>query len=310
VIYIIVKNFKYLFNIFFYIVILMLFLTEKTEKLISENIDSNYTKTKGEKCLLFLERIQKELLNHEVIVNNKYTKNWAKGNLSKETIKKFIVQFSVFSNQFLVAQLQKVINSNTMESARESKEILANEIGVIFNSKKRKFENENENDNEITDPKLVSTTGTVDGGTYRFAAAHFEWIYKIAQKLDLEYKDIGRRIHGYNTTLYFCDKLIELYGGDNYEKSVAVSYAIENWAAAGFWKELIAGLRDYNLSADTKLPLSFFTWHDKIEDQHAEHTQEELEEIYFRDNINEDKFIKNGNEILDALLIFWNGLYK
>lgn len=289
----------------------MLMITEKTEKIIAENTDSNYTKPKAKKFLLFLERIYNKLLNHEVIVNNTYTKQWSKGNLSKDTVKKFLIQFSVFSNQFLVAQLQKVINSNTLESARESKEILANEIGVIFNSKKRKIDNENDNENEdeTTDPKLVSTTGTVDGGTYRFAAAHFEWIYKIAQKLDLGYEDIGRRTHGYDSTLYFCDKLIELYGGDNYNKSVAVSYAVENWAAAGFWKELIAGLRDYNLSADTKLPLSFFTWHDKIEDQHAEHTQEELEEIYFTEEIDENEFIKNGNEMLDAVLVFWNGLH-
>jgi pyrroloquinoline quinone (PQQ) biosynthesis protein C len=286
----------------------MLFLTEKTEKIIAENMDSNYTKKKADKFLLFLERIQKELLNHEVIVNNTYTKQWSKGNLSKEIVKKFIVQFSVFSNQFLVAQLQKVINSNTLESARESKEILANEIGVIFNSKKRNLDDDPTN--ETTDPKLVSTTGTVDGGTYRFAAAHFEWIYKIAQKLDLRYEDIGRRTHGYDSTLYFCDKLIELYGGDNYNKSVAVSYAVENWAAAGFWKELISGLRDYNLRADIKLPLSFFTWHDKIEDQHAEHTQEELEEIYFTEEIEENEFIKNGNEMLDAVLVFWNGLHE
>ena len=285
----------------------MLKLSDKTKKLIKDNNNLNYTKKKEKKFLIFLQKINNELLNHEIIKNNKFTKNWSTKNLSKKEVKDFLIQFSVFSNQFLVAQLQKVINSTTFEAARESKEILANEIGVIFNSKKRKLENtEEEEDNS----KLVSTNGTVDGGTYRFAAAHFEWIYKIAQKLDLKYEDIGRRSHGRDTTLYFCDKLIELYGGDNYNKSVSVSYAIENWAAAGFWKELIVGLRKYNLNSDVKLPLSFFTWHDKIEDQHAEHTQEELEDIYFNEEIDEKQFIKDGNEILDSLLVFWNGLLK
>ena len=276
-------------------------LSKKTQNKIDENNDYNYTKKKGQQFSKFLKRVNKELLNHEVIVNNKYTKWWSNTNLKETDIKNFIIQFSVFSNQFLIAQLQKVINSTTMESARESKEILANEIGVIFKSNKRKREEEENS-------TLISCDGTVDGGTYRFAAAHFEWLYKIAIKLNLEYKDIGRRCHGHDSTLFFCDKLIELYGGNNYEKSIAVSYAIENWAAAGFWKELITGFKNYNTNTNIRLPISFFTWHDKIEDQHAEHTQEELEDIYFTQKINEDEFIKNGNEMLDAVLVFWNGL--
>ena len=282
----------------------MVKLSERTIEKINNNNELEYTNEKAYKLKLFLKRINNELLNHEVIINNKFTKQWSKNFLTKSDITKFIIQFSVFSNQFLIAQLQKVINSDTLEAARESKEILANEIGVIFKSKRKLDELYN---NDI-DPNLVSTKGSVDGGTYRFSAAHFEWIYKIAKKLDLEYNDIGRRCHGYKSTLYFCDKLIELYGGSNYNIAVASSYAIENWAASGFWKELIQGLKKYNYRVDDKLPLSFFTWHDKLEDQHAEHTQEELEEIYFTKEINEDEFIEYGNKMLDAVLVFWNGM--
>jgi len=285
---------------------MMIGLTERTQNKINNN-DVNYTKNKANHFLKFLKRIHKEILNHEIINNNKFTKQWATKKLSKKDIQRFIIQFSVFSNQFLIAQLQKVINSDSIESARESKEILANEIGVIFKSTKRKHDDCDDN-NKSNKSELVSTTGTVDGGTYRFAAAHFEWLCKIANKLDLEFNDIGKRCHGHDSTLFFCDKLIELYGGTDYNKCVAVSYAIENWAAAGFWKDLIKGLKNYNLKANIKVPLSFFTWHDKIEDQHAEHTQEELEELYFTKEINEDDFIKNGNDMLDALLVFWNGL--
>ena len=188
---------------------------------------------------------------------------------------------------------------------RESKEILANEIGVIFKS------GGNNEKIDGVDPELVSTTGTVDGGTFKFQAAHFEWIYKIAKKLNLQYKDIGRRSHGYDSTLFFCDELIKIYGSEDYNTAVAASYAIENWAASGFWKDLINGLKKYNTNCenkDDKVPLSFFTWHDKIEDQHAEHTQDELYDIYIKEEINEDEFIKVGNEMLDAVLIFWNGL--
>ena len=48
------------------------------------------------------------------------------------------MQFSVFSNLFLLAQLNKVINSPTLEGAREGKEILANEIGVVFKPQEKK----------------------------------------------------------------------------------------------------------------------------------------------------------------------------
>ena len=264
-----------------------------------------------EEFKLFKTRLNNELLNHRIIQSNKFTNRWENLDLSTFQVKYFLVQFSVFSNQFLVAQLQKCINSETIDDMRESKEILANEIGVIFNSKG--YHDNNNNDNDTNG--LVSTKGTVDGGVFRFQAAHIEWLYKIASKLDLEFKDIGRRCHGSKSTLFFCDELIRIYGNGDYYTSVAASYAVENWAAAGFWKQLIAGLRRYNeisqSKGESKLPLSFFTWHDKIEDQHAEHTQDELEELYLQGKIiDEDKFIEIGNTMLDAVEIFWNGLYK
>ena len=41
-----------------------------------------------------------------------------------------VKQFSVFSNLFLLAQLNKVINAPTIEEMREGKEILANEVRI------------------------------------------------------------------------------------------------------------------------------------------------------------------------------------
>jgi len=87
---------------------------------------------------------------------------------------------------------------------------------------------------------------------------------------------------------------------------------VENWAAMGFWKDLIQGLRIFKEGRTDKikdLPLAFFTWHDKVEAQHALHTQEELEEYYFRtEDLNVDLFIKYGNEMLDGVHEFWTGL--
>ena len=46
----------------------------------------------------------------------------------------------------------------------------------------------------------------------------------------------------------------------------------------------------------------------RLEAQHARHTQEELEEYYLQAPLDEDAFIRYGNEMLDAVAAFWDGL--
>jgi len=260
-----------------------------------------YSFDKGHKFLAFQQRIDQELLQHRVITSNHYTAWFRCGQQTREQLKAFIVQFSVFSNQFLVAQLQKMVNADTLESMRVSKEILANEIGVLFNAE------QSDTLAQVTDAP-IATEGSVDGGVFRFRAAHFEWLMAIAAKLSLGFADLGRRCHGSPSTLFYCDELVRLYGHEEYLTSQAASYAVENWAAAGFWDELSGGLERYNKRTGSKLPLGFFSWHSLIESQHALHTQEELEELYFDRAIDEDDFIRVGNEMLDGVAAFWDGL--
>ncbi|MGJ0484744.1 MAG: hypothetical protein ACR65R_09445 [Methylomicrobium sp.] len=258
-----------------------------------------YSIDKAKRFLKFQDRINSELLRHRVITDNPYTAWFEQGDQSLTQIKAFVIQFSVFSNQFLIAQLNKMIHADTLESMRASKEILANEIGVHFKSPASPA---GEGDN------LGSTEGSIEGGTFHFRAGHFEWLYQIAKKLGLSFAEIGQPEHGTQHTLFFCNELIRLYGGDDYQVSQAASYAVENWAAAGFWKQLISGFKRFNEKNGTDLPLGFFIWHDRIESQHAAHTQEELEELYFTLDLDEDRFIHYGNEMLDGVAAFWDGL--
>ncbi len=266
---------------------------------------TGYTIDKAKNFLSFQQRINENLLKHPIITNNDYCHWFEQGNQNKAQVREFVVQFSVFSNLFLIAQLHKTINADTLEGMHASKEILANEIGVIFNAKKS-----HGNPNADENPDIVSTEGSVEGGQFRFKAAHFEWLYRMAQKLGLEFTDIGKRRHGTESTLFYCDELTRIYGNEDYLISQAASYAVENWAAAGFWDQLVAGFEKFNDTREIKLPLGFFTWHALIESQHAAHTQEELEELYFERKIDEDKFILDGNEMLDGVAIFWDGLEK
>ncbi len=260
----------------------------------------------------FLAAVDRDLLHHRIILDNDYTRWFQEGNATDDELRHFVKQFSVFSNQFLIAALLKVINAPTLPQARAGKEILLNELGVIYRRREqavgaRAVLSEADKDRE-GDPDLVSTEGTVDGGIYRFRAAHFEWLCRMAEHLGLDFADMGKRRHGRPSTLHFCDELQRLYGSEDGAIAEGASFAVENWAAAGFWQELEDGLFKIKAKRHPHLPLAFFTWHNRVEAQHAGHTMEELEEVYFGEDFDREKFMQGGREILEAVAAFWDGL--
>jgi hypothetical protein len=255
----------------------------------------------------FVETCNRELMSHPVITDNRYTGWFATQGPDRRDVTDLIVQFSVFSNLFLVAQLLKTINAASLEGMRASKEILANEIGVIFNADGGRPRADGDLDRE-GDPEIVSVEGSVDGGVFRFRAAHFEWLLKLGEKLGLGFDDMGKRRNGTPSTLFFCDQLASIYGSEDASTAEGASFAVENWAAAGFWKELIAGLDAFKRREQPDLPLAFFTWHDRIEEQHAGHVMDELEEAFFTAGFDASRFIAGGRDMLDGVDAFWKGL--
>jgi hypothetical protein len=257
------------------------------------------------------QRVLAELLGHPIVVDNAYTRWFARGAATHEELRRFAVQFSVFSNQFLVAQLQKMINAPSLAGMRAAKEILANEIGVIFRGPSRGpvARSEEAKDRE-GDPELVSTSGTVDGGTFRFRAAHFEWLLKFGEALGLEFDELGKRRHGTASTLRFCDELCRLLGSEDPDVAAGASFALENWAAAGFWQQLEDGLSRIRSERMPPLPLAFFAWHNRLEAQHAGHTAQELEHLAQRPGFDAERFLSAGRQMLDGLAEFWNGLER
>ena len=253
----------------------------------------------------FRARVERLVDQHSVVVDNSYTRWFAGGTATRGEVCHLVVQFSVFSHLFVEAQLRKVINAPTLQEYRAGKEILMNELGVVFRTE----------DNVIgapsgdVDPDIVSVEGTVDGGLFRFKAAHFEWLLAFGKPLGLGFDDIGKRRNGTKSTLFFCDELIRIYGAEDPSVAEGASFAVENWAAAGFWKELIAGLESFRDRECPKLPLGFWVWHDKLEDQHAAHTQDELVEAFERPDFDEEKFLAGAAEMLDGVKAFWDGLW-
>lgn len=233
----------------------------------------------------FHAAVAESIDSHPIVAHNAYTSWFAQGQASPDQLRDFAIQFSVFSHLFIEAQLRKCINAPDLQSYRAGKEILMNELGVVF-----------------------TPAGSVEGGTFRFTAGHFEWLSQFAAALGLDWTQIGKRRHGRPSTLAFCDALMEWYGAEDESTSAGASYAIEHWAAAGFWKQLIAGLRAIKAERMPALPLGFWTWHDALEDTHAAHTDEELREAFAKPGFSPERFLRAGEAILDAVAGFWNGL--
>lgn len=246
----------------------------------------------------FRRRLEKEVLAHPAITANPYTAWFKHGTFSRAAARAFVVQFSVFSNQFLVAQLQKVLNAETLDEMRASKEILANEIGVGFRGPR------------AGDATLGSLDGSIEGGTFHFRAAHFELLVRMARGLGLDFAELGKRRFGTPPTLFFCDALLRLYANEDYRVAAAASWAVENWAAAGFWDELVQGWQRYaeRQRAAKPLDIAFFTWHARLEANHAHHTWQELEAYCAHHAVDADGFVRYANEMLDGVLVFWRGL--
>jgi hypothetical protein len=251
----------------------------------------------------FRSRVEALVDHHPVVVDNAYTRWFAIGSADHDEVRHLAVQFSVFSHQFVEAQLRKVLNAADLDSYRSGKEILMNELGVVFRPTQPGAAAP-----DGVDPDIVGTEGTVDGGRFRFTAAHFEWLLRFGAPIGLGFDDMGKRHHGTASTLFFCDELLRIYGSEDPSIAEGASYAVEHWAAAGFWKELIAGLTAFKARECPELPLGFWIWHDKIEDQHAAHTADELAEAFSRPDFDETQFLSGAAEMLDGVKAFWDGL--
>jgi len=244
---------------------------------------------------------------HPLVTKNEYCEWFGKGEASVEQAQDLVVQFSVFSNLFLLAQLNKIINAPSLDDMREGKEILANEIGVVFRPPKKKLDASSAG----FDPSVVSVAGSVVGGVYNHRAAHFEWLCDVGESLGLGFSDLGKRKHGSAETIHFCDELYRIYGSDDPNVALGASFAIEHWANAGFWDELVDGFAAMNKKGVVQTPLGFWKFHQALEAQHAAHTMDELEEAYAEGRVTDEvAFERAANEMLDACQVFWDGLEK
>lgn len=250
----------------------------------------------------FKKVIEKEFFQHPVIVNNPYTKWFKEGTANTEQVKDLILQFSVFSNHFIVVQAKRMVNAMTLEGEESARAILLNECGVGMDVK----------------------TGSIEGQRFTTPNAHINWLRKIARMLELDQRIVGRWEIGTKSTHDFLNGLDKTYGSHDGQIGSGASFAIETWAAYGighgakeesnnFWKELVLGLEGYNkkyrISKGLEsLPLGFFQYHFETEAGHGTNVWQELEQTFKQSDFDQEKYLKAGKMALEAIYTFWLGL--
>lgn len=249
----------------------------------------------------FKEVIERELFRHPVITDNAYTRWFSRGDATLAQVKDLIVQFSVFSNHFLVAQAKRMVNAANLEAERGARFILMSECGV----------------------ELDLATGQTEGKVFKTGNAHINWLREVGAAIGLGAEDLGRWSVGTPSTHAFLDGLDRTYGSRDGWIGAGASFAIETWAAFGigagpelesknFWRELISGLEKFNAkraaAGETPLPLGFFEYHFELEGAHGANVWHELEETFVDPGFDAAKFLSGGKEALSSIHLFWEGL--
>jgi len=249
----------------------------------------------------FKSVVRQELLTHPVITDNPFTAWFARGEADEEQVADLLVQFSVFSNHFLVLQVKRMVNAGSLEGERCARNILMNECGVGL------------------DPR----TGSVEGRTFATGNAHLNWLREAGAVLGLEPMQLGRWRQGSDATHRFLNGLDKTYGSHDAMTGAGASFAIECWAASGlgggprleagnFWRQLIRGLEKVNLRRNAEgldiIPLGFFKFHAEIEAGHGINVWRELEDTFAQPGFDAKRFLRGGKKALDAIEIFWLGL--
>lgn len=249
----------------------------------------------------FKSVVREQLFTHPVITANPFTSWFARGEADEDQVADLLIQFSVFSNHFLVLQVKRMVNAGTLEGERCARNILMNECGVGL------------------DPR----TGSVEGRAFATGNAHLNWLREAGAAIGLEPMELGRWSQGSEATHRFLNGLDRTYGSRDAMTGAGASFAIECWAASGlgggerleagnFWRQLIRGLEAVNRRRAAEgldgIPLGFFKFHAEVEAGHAVNVWRELEETFAAPGFDAKRFLRGGRKALDAIEVFWRGL--
>lgn len=297
----------------------------------------------------FKSKIDNVVESHNIIKSNNFTNKFKQG-MSFDKIRFFIQQYSIFYNSFLETKLKKINNVNDIQDSIREKEILLNELGVIYNGNNVKIKKQKLKTSEINILKKngfllmfseltgavtgiilkisVSNSnffigysidddntfrlnnnlysypkGTIEGGTFKFEASQFEWIYEIGKKFNLKYNELGKKKYATNETLFLCDNLEEYYSNNDESTLYAAEYIMNYWKNTNIWDDIIIGFKKYNKDNNKYIPLIYWFYNKKLNQ-----TFDLKEKFDYNKIEDQEMFLKVCKIMLDSLEIFWNGL--
>ena len=250
-----------------------------------------------------LAKIEREFSRDQIIHQNKYTKAVKTGLLNTAQAKDFIVQFLIFSLNFVSVECKRMVWAAGTPSERASRIILASELGVRMNPE----------------------THDVEGEIFHHADAHVEWLRDMGESIGIPREILGRWDTGTPATHAFISGLYKSYASPNSSRGAGGSFKIETWAGAyldkpgeeqnNFWVELRDAFHIYNLryrvsQGEPPLPLGFFEEHIKLELGHVATVGDELVEIFFSPHFDLKQWWLGFRQAQKALSVFWHGLYN
>lgn len=224
-----------------------------------------------------LLQIAVRVMSHPVTAGNNYLDRFAEG-VTESQARHECQQFSVFAVQFEVAQAKLVANAPTLDAYHQRLRLLLNEKGFSYT---RGF------DGELSE--------RWDAG-----AVHFSWLCDMAAGLGLGFDDVGKTWLALPGTQIAVDVTFEQFSHIDPSIACGAAFAIENWAASGLWKKLLAGMQKLNAgrTPSRQIDLRYLQYHDREEQFHAQAMLGELLGDFGETWFNPDRFLKGAETIL------------
>lgn len=231
-----------------------------------------------------LLQIAVRVMSHPVTAGNCYLARFAEG-VTAAQARHECQQFSIFALQFDVAQAKLVANAPTLDAYKERLRLLLNEKGFPYHGDHSQL-------NAAWDPNAV----------------HFAWLCDMAEGLGLGYEEVGKTWLAQPGTDAFVNVTFEQFAHIDPSVACGAAFAIENWAASGLWKKLLAGMEKLNAGrpAAEQIDLRYLQYHDHEEGYHSQAMLSELLGDFTQPWFNPDRFLKGAMRVLnDGVLAYY-----
>jgi hypothetical protein len=278
-------------------------------------LDGQFTPDELQGYMRFKERIAQELPQHPVFTQNHFLDWFSDENLDDYHVQHFLIQFAIFAEGMAHAQFGQM---QALDSAQQaaiedmmSEGFSSNEPNPFsqlnFTIQKNLSQNGNGTLSNYTDVK----EHLMEGGLLRYMTPHYSLIAKVAEHLGMPFELLGQKELATENTAFVCKEMIKHYSHPDPEVSFAAAFAMEFWTEQGFWDQILAGLIRYkHTKGIADFPVAIFTWNGKHQDAYETARMKKLEHYYFNHVVNEEHFINAADDLLDTIMLFWEGLFS